>query len=174
MRVLLVTWTDQLLQKLSILNPELEYCAIVTDEVEPAKKILEQVGLPKNLLYPLYELKECVQNFYYDYVLCVGNWWWQNDYLTLCEENKIRPIMFLPPTTNCYKKYFNRQMLDEFYYLVGRACRKHTGAIFIDGWKLQGLTDADFYDVDHLNIQGAAKFSEFLNRCIEQIDAQGG
>ena len=41
MRVLLVTWTDQLFEKLSILNPELEYCAIVTDEVEPAKKILE-------------------------------------------------------------------------------------------------------------------------------------
>ena len=75
MRVLLVTWTDQLLQKLSMLNPELNYCAIVVDEVEPAKKILEQVGLPKNLLYPLYELKECVQNFYYDYILCSEHGW---------------------------------------------------------------------------------------------------
>ena len=73
MRVLLVTWTDQLFEKLSILNPELEYCAIVTDEVEPAKKILERVGLPINLLHPFYELKECVKDFYYDYILCLEN-----------------------------------------------------------------------------------------------------
>lgn len=73
MRVLLVTWTDQLLKKLSFLHPQLEYCAIVVDEVEPAKKILERVGLPKGLLYPLYELKECVRDFYFDYVLCVEN-----------------------------------------------------------------------------------------------------
>ena len=74
MRVLLVTWTDQLLQKLSILNPELEYCAIVVDEVEPAKKILKRVDLPASLLHPLYELKECLRDFYYDYVLCMENW----------------------------------------------------------------------------------------------------
>lgn len=74
MRVLLVTWTDQLIQKLSVLNPELEYCAIVVDEVEPAKKILERVGLPKGLLYPFYELKECTRDFHFDYVLCLENW----------------------------------------------------------------------------------------------------
>ena len=73
MRVLLVTWTDQLLQKLSILSPELEYCAIVVDEVEPAKKILERVGLSPNLIHPLYDLKECVKDFYYDCVMCVEN-----------------------------------------------------------------------------------------------------
>ena len=77
MRVLLVTWTDQLLQNLSILNSELEYCAIVTDEVEIAKKNFERANLRTDLLYSLYELKECVKNFYYDYILCVENGWWQ-------------------------------------------------------------------------------------------------
>ena len=70
-----MTWTNQLLQKLQILNPELEYCAIVVDEVEPAKKILERVGLSKDLLYPLYDLKECVRDLHYDYVLSVENSW---------------------------------------------------------------------------------------------------
>ncbi|MBR3747104.1 MAG: hypothetical protein IKN27_09120 [Selenomonadaceae bacterium] len=374
MRVLLVTWTDQLLEKLSILNPELEYCAIVVDEVEPAKEILKRVGLPATLLYPLYDLKECVRDFYYDYVLCVeqggnmdflkllreyevpknkrvglnfldnGNFLverslryfkehaaefdmfatgmsytelgldvtrfkrklfnfgkssqdlyydfqtakfvvscggggtlryaliglapysfhydqskfcsgsfrllqyamafrdlhnffmsvedyckifreeylsfklplieqfdvtgvhsdnilrlmtfnqklgareridkWANrnypetrdenvqildGYLTLCEQNRIRPIMFLPPVTEGYKKHFIKPMLDEFYYFVRQACKKHPSAIFIDSWKLQGLSDADFWDVDHLNIQGAAKFSIFLNDFIERL-----
>ncbi len=95
-----------------------------------------------------------------------------DDYLTLCEENNIRPIIFLPPTTEGYKKHFNKRIIDEFYYLVGQACRKHPSAVFIDGWKLQGSTDADFYDASHMNIQGAAKFSAFLNHCIEQLDGK--
>ena len=98
MRILLVTWSEQLLEKLSILNPELEYCAIVTDEVEPAKKILERVGLPKSLIYPLYDLKECVKDFYYDYVLCVENSWGR-DFLKIVLEynlpkNKIIGLNF--------------------------------------------------------------------------------
>ena len=383
MRVLLVTWTDQLLEKLSILNPELEYCAIVVDEVEPAKDILKRVGLPASLLYPLYDLKECVRDFFYDYVLCVetntydskitdivqnydvpkekllnlaallsvqnfkteqvlryykehaaeieifatgisyaevgldatqfkrkffnlakssqdlyydfqiakrvvsyggghsrlkyalislapysfhydlsnafgyrylliqylialndlhnffipidtyrkffrkeylatriplkylnpnnpydvipqqirymssvsrltarntiDGWAKKNypetrdenvkildDYLTLCEENHIRPIIFLPPMTEGYKKHFHKYKINEFYYLVEQACKRHPSTVFIDGWKITGLQDTDFYDVFHLNIQGAAKFSSFLNGIIEQLDAQGG
>lgn len=93
-----------------------------------------------------------------------------DDYLTLCEGNNIRPIMFQPPMTEAYTKYFNKQWLDEFYCIVRQACRKHPSAVFIDGWQLKGLTDRDFYDVDHMNIQGAAKFSMWLNHCIEQLE----
>ena len=379
MRVLLVTWTDNLLQKLSILSPQLEYCAIVVDELEPAQKILERINLPKTLLRPLHELKECVNDFYYDYVLClednyltnfmslvleygvpknkvfilsllgynsfllerslqyfkehaaefdmfatglsyvevgldvtqfkrklfnfgrssqdlyynfqvakhivaygrghrklryaliglapylfhydhsktpnnqhallqyfisfgdlhnfyvsaedyrqflrkeylsarlslepfdlndpylvkdnlpmlikpkdrltaralIDSWAEKNypetrtenikifdDYLTLCEVNNIRPIMFLPPMTECYLKHFKKQRLDEFYCIVQQAGRKHPSAVFIDGWQLRGLTDSDFYDVEHMNIQGAAKFSAYLNHIIEQLDGK--
>lgn len=93
-----------------------------------------------------------------------------DDYLTLCGRNRIRPIMFLPPMTEGYIKHFNKQKLDEFHYLIGQACKKHPYAVFIDGWKLQGFTDRDFYDVFHLNIIGAAKFSTFLNSVIEKLD----
>lgn len=75
MRILLVTWTENLLGKLQILNPELEYCAIVTDDVEPAKKICAQVGLSQDLIYPLHDLRDCIKNFYYDYLLCVDKGW---------------------------------------------------------------------------------------------------
>ncbi len=361
------------------MNPELKYCAIAVDEVEPAKKILERVGLPQTLLKPLYELKDCVRDMYYDYVLCVEDdearnfsnvlreyavpknkivelnptydsfliersfryfkehaaefemfatgmsyiergldvtqfrrklfnfarvsqdlyynfltaktvisygghirfryaliglapysfhydgskvtpgsflmlhyliafndlhnffvpmesyrnflredyfefqapldnfdlnnphyakpqklrfinkisrlntrkraeeWAEKNypetrdenikildDYLALCEDNAIRPIMFLPPMTEGYTNYFNKKMLDEFYCLVEQACKKHSTAIFIDGWELKDLmNDSDFYDCDHMNNQGAAKFSAFLNDFIELLEEQG-
>ena len=378
MRILLVTWTNKLADKLSTLSSELEYCAIVTDDVESAEKILERVGLSKEIIYPLYELKECVQNFRYDYVLCAENGWSDDflkivqeygvpkekilalnflchdnfiferslryfkthatefemfatglsyaevgldvtqfnrklfnfarssqdlyynlqtakfaiscapcgkiryalinlapysfhydlsqstnlqflmlhyflafndlhnfhmladtyrkflraeyfnfrlplepfdvndpfkmkkplcfmtpqtklnslknrekvgkkyfpatrdenikildEYLTLCETNNIRPIMFLTPMSECYMKHYPANRIDEFRQLVEAACIKHSSAIFIDGWKLRGLmTDRDFYDYGHMNIQGAAKFSIFLDEFIRELEGQ--
>ena len=93
-----------------------------------------------------------------------------DNYLTLCEQNKVCPIIFLPPMTEGYKKYFNRQKLDEFYCLISEAQKKHPSTLFIDGWKLQGFSDMYFADTDHLNIQGAAKFSTILNNVIENLE----
>lgn len=93
-----------------------------------------------------------------------------DDYLTLCEENNVRPIMIRVIVSEKYIKNFNPQLLDEFNILVEQACQKHHGACFFDGWKLEGFTYDDFYDHGHLNIHGAAKFSAYLNDFIEQID----
>ena len=92
-----------------------------------------------------------------------------DDYLTLCEENNIRPIMFLMPATEGYIKHYNRQRIDEFHYCIQKNLRNHPSAVFIDGWNLQGLNESDFYDAYHLNIRGAAKFSAFLNDFIESL-----
>ncbi len=94
-----------------------------------------------------------------------------DDYLTLCEKNNARPIIFLPPMTQGYIKYFNKQKLNEFYYLVNEAQRKHPTAVFFDGWKLN-FPDKYFRDTDHMNVYGAAKFSEILNGVIEQLESE--
>lgn len=95
-----------------------------------------------------------------------------DDYLTLCETNNIRPIIFLPPMSESYIKLYSKSRIDEFRYLVWQACKKHPSAVFLDGWQLKGLTDRDFYDYGHMNIQGAAKFSMWLNQFIEQLDGK--
>ena len=93
-----------------------------------------------------------------------------DDYLTLCEKNNIRPIIYLPPCSECYTKYFCRTKLEEFYYLIDSAMKKHSSTVFVDGWKLPGFSDDDFYDAFHMNIQGSAKFSAILNDFIEQLE----
>ena len=77
MSVLLVTTAKNLEEKLYALNPELEYGAIVTDDVEAAKKTLAQIGLSKNFVCPMAELSKCLEYLWYDYVLCVEDKWWQ-------------------------------------------------------------------------------------------------
>lgn len=71
MRVLLVTDIVYLAEKLAVLSPELEYCAIVVDDVESAKEVLKQTGFSEELLRPLSELKNCAEELSYDYAICV-------------------------------------------------------------------------------------------------------
>ena len=77
--------------------------------------------------------------------------------------------MFLMPMSEQYMKHYPKNRIDEFRCLVEQVRRKHDRAIFIDGWKLDLTTDKDFYDYGHMNIQGAAKFSVFLNDFIENL-----
>ena len=97
-----------------------------------------------------------------------------DDYLTLCEENGIRPVMFMAPLTEKYMENFNPQLLEDFYALLEQARQKHPTAVFVNGYKWHGITYADFYDHQHVNMHGAAKFSAYLNDFIEQLEAQGG
>ena len=92
-----------------------------------------------------------------------------DDYLTLCEENNVVPIIFLPPMPEGYKKHFSRQKLDEYFSVIQHAISKHPTTKFFDGWQLQEITDADFLDIIHLNCQGAEKFAVALNDFIEKI-----
>ena len=94
-----------------------------------------------------------------------------DDYLTLCEENNIRPIMFIMPVTECYRKYFNRKMLDEFYHFIRQAIKKHPGAVFFDGWQTQENFDEYFINSDHINLKGSKKFTSILNDFIEELEA---
>lgn len=92
-----------------------------------------------------------------------------DDYLTLCEKNKICPIVFLPPMSEGYRKHFSKEKLAEFYQIISAAIEKYPSAIFVDGWKIPQFADIDFFNADHLNRLGAAKFSTILNDIIEKI-----
>ena len=75
MKVLLVTFSGFLPLVLTrVLNPKNEYAPIVVENVAPARKFLSQFGYPENLVYPIYELKECVENFYFDVCICIGSY----------------------------------------------------------------------------------------------------
>ena len=71
MKLLLVTTANKLAEKLAVLSPELGYCAAVVDNVNSAKEIFAQVGLPQVPLYPMKTLKKRVETLEYDYVLLV-------------------------------------------------------------------------------------------------------
>ena len=76
MRVLLVTLTDMLPFVLTqVLNPALEYCAVVVEESDLAKRRLVNVPPLREKIYPLYELKECIAENYFNVAICAFPFW---------------------------------------------------------------------------------------------------
>ena len=96
-----------------------------------------------------------------------------HDYLTLCEEHEIKPILFLPAMPRGYMETYPRNRLDEFHTILREIMSRHSTAVFFDGWQIRGLTDDDFADTTHLNVMGGAKFSHLLNRFVMQFERNG-
>ena len=55
------------------LNPKNDYCAVVTDEVNTAKDFVKKIGLPEKIIFPLYELKDLINEIYFDAVVCISD-----------------------------------------------------------------------------------------------------
>ena len=91
-----------------------------------------------------------------------------DDYLTLLEKFSIQPILFLPPMIKEYCDEFNKKMLQELFDYLNELYRRHD-FIFVNGWAMNDFNDHDFFDIDHLNINGARKFSAKLNEIIMQL-----
>lgn len=89
-----------------------------------------------------------------------------DDYLTLLEQNNIKPIVIVCPTSKYYSSNFPKRLKDEFYSIVQSAKKEHEFQ-FIDYFNNDKFKDDDFYDVSHLNQKGAEKFTEILNELIE-------
>lgn len=75
MRILLVTFSNILPYVLTkVLNPTNEYRAIVVDEPDISKKMFENIPQLRDKIFPFYELKECVETFYYDLIIGVHDY----------------------------------------------------------------------------------------------------
>ena len=93
-----------------------------------------------------------------------------DDYLALCREKNVRPIICTSPVSECYKKYFSKKMISEFNHDINEFLKKYPEAVFLEGADMQGFDDSDFYEINHLNTKGAAKFSTILNGVIEKLE----
>lgn len=93
------------------------------------------------------------------------------DYLTLLEKCNIQPILFLPPMYKEYEENFSREKINELFAYLNELYRKHD-FIFVNGWAMNGFEDQDFRDINHLNINGAKKFSAKINEIVMQLEGK--
>ena len=74
MRVLIITLKEHLNAALSNLNSELDICALITDEPEPSAEIMAKHALTDVPIFPFYQLKECVESFYFDKIIIIASY----------------------------------------------------------------------------------------------------
>lgn len=87
-----------------------------------------------------------------------------DEYLNLLEEYNIKPIVMIAPVSKYYSKYFSKRIKDEFMEIINERKDRFQ---FIDYFDSKLFDDSDFFDVSHLNPNGATKFTKILNDIIE-------
>ena len=85
--------------------------------------------------------------------------------IKFCREKNAIPIIIIYPKSDIYLRFFSKQMIDEFYYILNKLKIEEKIHI-IDYMRWKGVDINDFYNVDHLNSNGAKKVSNAINNYI--------
>ena len=80
------------------------------------------------------------------------------EYISFLDNMGIRPIILIPPFTDSYNKYVDREMKDSSIEMIKASGVKD----LLDINDFDFFSDADFLDTDHLNARGAYKMSCIL------------
>ena len=79
-----------------------------------------------------------------------------------CIDEKIEPMIVLPPVCKAYRDRVDARQLSEMYRILNATTAKF-GITYHDYYADPRFTDEDFYDADHLtNDLGAAKFTRLM------------
>jgi hypothetical protein len=86
-----------------------------------------------------------------------------DDIIHLCKQKSIKLIIIQPPVVKEYWELMNKKQLSIFYQTIRTEVAKNRNIEFHNYSCDTRLTLDDFYDCDHLTMDGARKFSEILN-----------
>ncbi|WP_051540287.1 hypothetical protein [Clostridium ihumii] len=89
------------------------------------------------------------------------------DYLSFLENNNIKPIIVICPTSSYYKKYFNDNKKKKIFYEIMNEINLKYDFEIIDFFDNELFSDEDFWDYSHLNGKGARKFTNMIREKIE-------
>lgn len=87
------------------------------------------------------------------------------DYVEYCMDKNIKPTLVIFPLSRWYNMYFSKKKFDE----VREYCQNlanERGIKFYDLSNDNRFNDSDFFDVEHLNINGAQKVSKIISQII--------
>lgn len=75
MRAILVTLSEILPQAVSqVLSFNIEYSAVIVDNPESARHYVVKTGGYADVVHPFHEMKKCIENLEYDYIVCVTDY----------------------------------------------------------------------------------------------------
>lgn len=88
-----------------------------------------------------------------------------NDYVEYCMVKGIQPNLVIFPVSSCYNNFFSKKKFQEVREYCHYLANKYN-INFYDLSDDKHFNDSDFFDVEHLNINGAQKVSNLLSEII--------
>lgn len=88
-----------------------------------------------------------------------------DQYLTMLEKNGIKIIVTICPASKLYNKYYSMDSRERFYKSLNKIKEKHKFQL-LDYFYSEKFNENDYYDGSHLNVHGAKKFAEILQKDI--------
>lgn len=89
--------------------------------------------------------------------------------INYCKENNIKIILVTSPTYHTYSDNLNTQQLSLMNHLLDSLSKNNQNVFRADYLKDENFRKEDFYDGDHLRLQGAKKFTEILNQKLDSL-----
>lgn len=86
--------------------------------------------------------------------------------INLAKQRNIRILFYTPPAYKTYIEHLNAKQLNQTTNLMANLASDNNNVTYINLLKDGSFKLSDFYDPDHLNIDGAKKFSLMLDRFI--------
>lgn len=87
-------------------------------------------------------------------------------YISLLKSKKIKPIVVICPASKHYHSKFSPRIKTEFIDIMNKVKNEFNIEV-LDYFESKEFSDQDFYNVSHLNKDGAKKFTKLLNDSIK-------
>ena len=91
--------------------------------------------------------------------------------IDLCKKNKIKLLFVTTPAYHTYRSYLKSELLNNFDKLISKKISNDRNVKYINYLQDKRFDSSDFYDADHLNHLGAAKFSKIIDNDIENFQS---
>lgn len=93
------------------------------------------------------------------------------DFIEILLAEGVTPILFTPPTYLEYNNYLNSSYIEENIKTSKQIAFKH-GIEYWDFYDSEMFSFDDYHDMEHLNREGALKFSLMLNDSINKMESK--
>ncbi len=91
---------------------------------------------------------------------------WFEKLIEMCIDRGVLPVLITTPVTRDYAKLLDNKQVERTRYLV-QLYRQKYSLPYYDFSEAEGFTYDDFHDADHLNRDGAIKFTRLLNSALD-------
>jgi hypothetical protein len=91
--------------------------------------------------------------------------------LRMCRTRGIRVFLVTLPATHHYSSLLAPSVWNEIRDTVGRIVADHPGTAYLDYSDLTEFDDSDYFDADHLDSSGAAKFTARIAKSLDSATA---